>query len=411
VVATAVPAQALRGRRITLRGELQTHGAGGASLWMRVDATDGTLILDNGQDRAVKGDSEWTPFTVNLPVVSQANSIVVGVLLQGAGSVTARAVRIEADTRLLTDMPVASDAQKVLDAAIDIVKKSAWMRGNIDWAVMQPDLRLMAGGATTSSDIYPAIRFLLSSLKDRHSFLMPPAAATAFRSGGAGNPPIDVKALGEGVAYVNVPAYSGANQTAAKAFATKTHKQLSATAGQAACGWIVDLRGNGGGNVWPMLAGLKPFLGDEPLGMYVTRETSSPLWKAGQSVGVDPPASLRVLEQAWVAVLTGPRTASSGETVTIAFKGRPRTRSFGQPTNGLSSANSPIPLPDGATIQLTTAIEADRTGKQYGEKVDPDEIIPAPAPGSSAAASRPVNPADDATIEAAKTWLKHSYKK
>jgi hypothetical protein len=39
------------------------------------------------------------------------------------------------------------------------------------------------------------------------------------------------------------------------------------------------------------------------------------------------------------------------------------------------SSNSAIPLPDGTTIQLTR-IEADRIGKQYGEKVDPDEIIP-----------------------------------
>jgi len=161
VVSAKVPAEALRGRRVTLRGELQARGSGGASLWMRVDKTDGMLILDNGQDRAVKGDAEWTPFTVSLPVPSAATSIVVGMMLQGAGSVAARAVRIEAGTRLLADMPVAPDAQKVLDAAIDIVKKSAWMRGNIDWAVMQPDLRLMSGGATESSEVYPAISFRL----------------------------------------------------------------------------------------------------------------------------------------------------------------------------------------------------------------------------------------------------------
>jgi len=50
-----------------------------------------------------------------------------------------------------------------------------------------------------------------------------------------------------------------------------------------------------------------------------------------------------------------------------------------QGTAGLSSSNRTIPLPAGAIIQLTTGIEADRTGKQYGEKVDPDEIIPAGA--------------------------------
>ena len=105
----------------------------------------------------------------------------------------------------------------------------------------------------------------------------------------------------------------------------------------------------------------------------------------------------------WVAVLTGPRTASSGEAVAISFKGRPRTRSFGQPTIGLSSANGTFPLPDGAMILLTTAIEADRTGKQYGEKVDPDEIVPAPA-----ASAPPANSIDDATMAAAIAWLRRS---
>lgn len=402
-VSATLPAEHWRGRRVTLHGELQTRGAGGASFWLRIDKSDGMLMLDNGQDRAVKGDAGWTPFAVSLPVPTSAASFVFGVILQGEGSVTARAVRIEASTELLTDIPLAADAQKVLDAAVDVVRKNAWMRDNIDWAAMQPELRQLAGGATKSADVYPAIRYLLSALKDRHSFLMAPAATTAFRTGGAANPPMDIKALGDRIGYVNVPAYSGADATAARSFATKAHEQLAATTDQAGCGWIVDLRGNGGGNMWPMLAGLKPFLDDEPLGTFVGRESTSPPWKAGQGVGVEPPGSLRTLERAWVAVLTGPRTASSGEAVTIAFKGRPRTRSFGQPTNGLSSANGNFPLPDGAMILLTTAIEADRTGKQYGEKVDPDEIVPAP-PSTSPA----VNLADDATIAAATAWLKRS---
>ena len=281
--------------------------------------------------------------------------------------------------------------------------ENAWTRGNVDWITVEPDVRLLAAGATKSADVYPAIRYLLASLNDRHSFLMPPAATTAFRTGGATNPPIDVKALGDRIGYLNVPAYSGGDATAARSFATKAHEELAAAVDGAGCGWIVDLRGNTGGNMWPMLAGLKPFLGDEPLGTFVSREGTSPPWKAGQAVGVEPPAGLRGLEQAWVAVLTGPRTASSGEAVTISFKRRPRTRSFGQPTNGLSSANGTFPLPDGAMILLTTAIEADRTGKQYGEKVDPDEIVPAPA-----APTPPASSIDDATMAAAIVWLKRS---
>ena len=388
---------------MTLRGELQTRGAGSASLWMRVDKPGGMLILDNGQDRAVKGDAEWVPFAITLPVPSSASSIVIGLMLQGAGSVTARAVRFDAGPPLSADSPISADAKAVIDAAIGIVRKSAWMRGNVDWTVVEPEVRLLAAGAEKSADVYPAIRYLLAALNDRHSFLMPPAATTAFNTGGAANPPFDVKALGDRIGYVNVPAYGGGEATAARNFASSAHERLAATAGQAGCGWIVDLRGNTGGNMWPMLAGLKPFLGNEPLGTFVSRESTSPPWRAGQAVGVEPPEALRVLEQAWVAVLTGPRTASSGEAVTIAFKGRPRTRSFGQPTNGLSSANGNFPLPDGAMILLTTAIEADRTGKQYGEKVDPDEIVPAPAAGAP-----PATAADDATMAVATAWLKRS---
>jgi C-terminal processing protease CtpA/Prc len=403
-VTARIPAEALRNRRVTLRGELKTENAGAASLWMRVDrSAESMLMLDNGQDRAVKGFKDWTPFSVTLPVLPSANSVVIGLMLQGTGSVTARAVRLEVGETLRADAPIAPAAKAVVDAAIGIVRKNAWKRDSVDWTVVEPEVRLIAGGAEKSADTYPAIQYLLASLNDRHSFLLPPAATTEFRTGGAANPPIDVKALGDRIGYLNVPAYSGGEEKAMRDFAVKAHEQIAATVDRAGCGWIVDLRGNGGGNMWPMLGGLKPFLGDEPLGTFVSRESTSPPWKADDAVKVDLPAALRGLDRAWVAVLTGPRTASSGEAVTISFKGRPRTRSFGQPTNGLSSANGNFPLPDGAMIFLTTAIEADRTGKQYGEKVDPDEIVPAP-PGNAP----PSSAIDDQTMAAAIAWLKRS---
>jgi C-terminal processing protease CtpA/Prc len=72
-------------------------------------------------------------------------------------------------------------------------------------------------------------------------------------------------------------------------------------------------------------------------------------------------------------VLTSRATASSGEAVAISFKGRPRTRSFGIPTRGLSTSNAVFRLRDGATMFLTVATMADRTGRLYGSAVDVDE--------------------------------------
>jgi carboxyl-terminal processing protease len=79
-----------------------------------------------------------------------------------------------------------------------------------------------------------------------------------------------------------------------------------------------------------------------------------------------------------VAVLTDVRVASSGEATVIAFRGRPNTRSFGEPTCGLSTANQTFPLPDGATLILTVSSMADRHAVVYGDRVAPDEVIANP---------------------------------
>ncbi|MET7506377.1 S41 family peptidase [Streptomyces albidoflavus] len=73
-----------------------------------------------------------------------------------------------------------------------------------------------------------------------------------------------------------------------------------------------------------------------------------------------------------VAVLTGPRTASAGEAVAIAFRERPGTRTFGEPAVGVPTADAPYPLPDGALVVLTTAREADRTGRVHHGPLRPD---------------------------------------
>jgi len=229
---------------------------------------------------------------------------------------------------------------------------------------------------------------------------MPPAATSEFKSAGAQNPPADVRTLPDGVGYIGVPAYRGSDPDAGRAYARRAHEAIAGVAKSAACGWVVDLRKNGGGNMWPMLSGLRPLVGDGLLGSFDRRNGESTKWTAADPrYDVAPTAALRGLESAWVAVLTGPRTASSGEFVTIAFRGRPRTRSFGLPTAGLSTSNGTFPLPDGSMIVLTTAVGADRTGRRFGTEIEPDEVIDG---------VEPAWPGDDPTLSAAVRWLKQS---
>jgi carboxyl-terminal processing protease len=393
---STIPADAVRLKRVRLSGELKTTGvSGGASLWLRIDKGPAMLMLENGTGDALQGTTDWTRRTMSLPVPSDATTLVFGLLLRGEGSVTVRNLRLEAGSALTPDAPIAAKAKAALDEALTIARTHSLHRNEIAWAEVEKSVRSLAAGAAESAETYPAIRYLLASLNDHHSFLMPPAQTTAFRTGGATNPRPEIRADADGVGVITMPGYSGADQAASRKYAEDVHTALVAAQAGASCGWILDLRPNTGGNMWPMLAGLKPFLGEAALGTFEGPEGAGPPWIAGQGVGVEPPKTLAGLEGAWVAVITGPRTASSGEAVTIAFRGRPRTRSFGLPTAGLSTANGTFPLSDGAMILLTTAIEVDRTGHRYGDKIEPDEPQEAAGPRGD-------------PITAASAWLKNA---
>jgi len=172
-----------------------------------------------------------------------------------------------------------------------------------------------------------------------------------------------------------------------------------------ACAWIVDLREDTGGNMHPMLDGLAPLLGDGTLGYYVQRDGSRTRWylDSGEVRGGSVPATAeQVRSQAAlgpVAVLTGPLTASSGEVVAVSFRGLVDARSFGQPTFGNSSANASFPLSDGAMIQLTTALQSDRTGRVFGGPIPPDQEVTPAANGHDGS---------DAVVQAATQWLADS---
>jgi C-terminal processing protease CtpA/Prc len=135
--------------------------------------------------------------------------------------------------------------------------------------------------------------------------------------------------------------------------------------------------------MWPMLAGLGPLIGEGKAGAFVDGDRTFSEWyyRDGSALnGVTALARVtqsahRLADQPPVAVLTSRVTASSGEAIVIAFQGRPNTRTFGEPTRGLSTSNQVFWLRDKAFLNLTTAYFADRTGKTYTKGITPDVIV------------------------------------
>ena len=386
-------ARPLRGRRVVLSANMTTTaGTSGAAVWMRADAEGKRkLIFVTSAEYPLAGDQEAALRQVSLLVPAEAVELVFGVVFGGSGRTEAR------ELRLRISEPAAASSQatprQVLDAAIAAAREHALNTGKVDWDKTTADLYAASTQAKVPADVYPQIRALLSALQDGHSLFLTPDAAQQHMAMGAATAPAEVKLLDGGIGYARMPGFSGMNEQEELKFCNSIAGPIETLAKQAAAGWVVDLRTNSGGNMWPMLAALKPLLGDGVVGRFRNGEGKLADWRAGDRI--DDPAKKRRkdLTATKVAVLLGPHTSSSGEAVAVAFHGRPQTRSFGQPTAGQASSNSAYPLPDGSQIYLTTAIDLDRNGVAFGGKLKPDQLTGEAIDGA------------DPTLAAATAWL------
>lgn len=174
-----VPAAALHQRRVTITAEVHVASGMDASLWLKTSHGNATLLFENDAEQALfdTGDHDgWSLRTISLPVAADATTVSYGVLLQGRGEAAVRNLRVA------ISQPGAMDeaAQHVLDAALDIVKRQTAARRDLQWRVLETDVRLLASGAQQTADVYPAIKYLLAQLGDRRSLLLTPELAAAF---------------------------------------------------------------------------------------------------------------------------------------------------------------------------------------------------------------------------------------
>ncbi len=180
-----------------------------------------------------------------------------------------------------------------------------------------------------------------------------------------------------GIGYLDLPALQAANALAAQ-YATIAQQAIRAADQPAACGWVVDLRRNTGGDTLPMLLGVGPILGE---GVFARQGSVTLSYRhgallQGSQIIVQLPGAYHLQETAPpVAVLTSGLTASAGEGIVVAFRGRPRTRSFGDPTAGVPTINTAHALSDGAVLLLTTADDVDRAGRSYDAAIAPDQPV------------------------------------
>ena len=253
-----------------------------------------------------------------------------------------------------------------------------------------------SGSVTDANELHSLVNRALKELHDGHSRLVTPT----LNPGRAPKRPEGK--LDNGVAVLSVPACILPSQIDAQTYANDLAGEIGNLALSQPLGWVIDLRGNFGGNMWPMLAGLYPLTGSGLVGAFIDREGRRQAWMLswGSAFLGDQVRCAIKAELTWhqqngrIAVLTDTNTASSGEAIATAFRGWSRARSFGDFTAGLSTSNSSFDMPDGCTLSLTSGVFMDRKGFTYGGPLAPDELVDS-LPDSG-----------DHVVEKANAWLK-----
>lgn len=181
-----------------------------------------------------------------------------------------------------------------------------------------------------------------------------------------------VKLLENNIAYIKLPAFSGNAEEGIK-YANTVLNDLP----DALLGVIIDLRGNRGGNMYPMIAAVHRFLPDDVILKFSSRKRplSINTFFVMQTVGLEIQAPIYCP----IALLTDEWTGSSGEAVLICFRGLSNTRTFGSPTAGYCSCNQPFALPGGSQLVLTIGEDIARTGEAFcDDPIAPDVLTETP---------------------------------
>jgi len=395
------------------------------------------------QDREYILESDEMPYSLCQQVQMDVN--VYGTAARGYGFVvdTRGNQELISDTwiksgdewKLIFRRSVSVDTRSYVEHALDLMQKNSWKRNQVNWPELRAATLQLAAGAKNSLDAYDAVRFALSSLGDHHSHLLISPALVKLEANhlagkaaqrkslpddatphspyvGRYEPEGHIQSLGDRkFAVVVVPKFPGVDQNEGARYSEKLQQIIAELDSPQPSGWVVDLRGNVGGNMWPMLAGIGPLLGESAhLGGFLDISGAAANWSyhdgiAGLSISGKENAQTRPLPgkpyhlraEQGVAVLIDSATGSSGEAVAIAFRGRERTRFFGERTGGFSTVNQFFALADGAILNMTVGVDIDRNGKVYLDGVSPDELLQVSNTG--------ISNEKDPVVQSALKWL------
>ena len=274
---------------------------------------------------------------------------------------------------------VPPSAERYGKDALATIGKNGIYSGSDEWKSTYEECLKMIENAESYEDTYPAIKKALSVCGGKHSMLMTKSESQSTSD--SYNEVLPTVSLNGDIAVIKLPDFLGtaeAGRKYAKVAEDFIHENRDKIKGV-----VLDLRGNTGGDMGPMATAVSSLLPDGELMYYHYRSHDVPVTlkdgvisnagTGGKSLYPDEKLNIPV------AILTDGMTASSGEALTLCFRGLENVKTFGAPTAGYTSVNMLYSLYDGAQLYLTVAFDKARTGEVFEETpIEPDVVTDSP---------------------------------
>ena len=274
----------------------------------------------------------------------------------------------------------------------------------MNWPIIEKELDSLAKEKQGVNQCSTSVAYLIGKLRaagDNHSIHTSKKDMNDMGKQNLYTEQPESKYLGNNIAYIKIPGIMTTNISVMNIYATKTQQLIKAMDVNFIKGWIVDLRGNSGGNLYPMIAGLGPLLGEGNLGYSLNKNGKTRYWSYQKGTVIDIISNNFIIKKGKkikqakkitrtvsvsipyyiknknpkIAILINNETASAGEFTAIAFIGKSNIKLFGQETSGYTTDNDAFLLSDGSLLNLATSITADRNMKTYNDKIIPNVII------------------------------------
>ncbi len=290
------------------------------------------------------------------------------------------------------------EAKKFGKELSSIIKKNSIFSDSLDFDAIEKDFEEHIDTLDTYKKVGYYYTGKLRKAGDRHSFYITQTEIDNFSQKQKEKLDFNYKLLEGNIGCLQIPGFLNSDITVVNEFANRIQNAIRELDSKNNLkGWIIDLRNNSGGNMWPMVVGLNPLIGTNTVPGYFKKAGEKEIaeeWQISSphnKIVIEQPYELRIMPSK-IAVLYSKKTASSGEMTAICFIGLPNTKSFGENTAGLTTANRIFNMGNDNLLVLANSYTMDRNKKIYTGSILPDVQVSSND--------------DDSVLQKALNWLK-----